>query len=143
MYTYQRHESFKGQNNNCKGSLSTMRLFNVRADRMYFSKRLCEEMGIKHGTHIAFSQDEFKPELCYIRVADDPDDNYETQSFLVGWARKDKRSLRGCCVVAARNVLNLVGAKKSCSVFVSPTPTTDEHGKKHYRLILEAPRFVK
>ena len=142
LYTFANKESCRGKANNPKGGLSLRRSINVRHDGILLSQLLCKELGIVHGSHLSFAIDEKKPDSCYIRIADDPDDTPLTQTMLVGWANKSRNTLRCRNAEASRHILNRVGADSSCVVHVSPKPLI-ENGKSYYRLIIEAPVFVK
>ena len=142
LYTFASNETRRGKTNNSKGRVAARRSLNVRLDCILLSQLLCKELGITHGSHLSFSIDEKRPDLCYIRTADDPDDTPLTQTMLVGWANKGRNSLRCRNAETSRYILDRVGAKNSCVIYISPKPFI-ENGKSYYRLITEAPVFTK
>lgn len=142
LYTFAQQESRRGKTQNATGSISGKRSLNVRLDCILLSQLLCKEMGIAHGTHLSFAIDESKPDCCYIRTADDPDDTPLTQTMRVGWANQRRRTLRCRNAEASRYILSRVGAENSCVVYVSPKPFV-ENGKTFYRILTEAPVFTK
>ena len=133
-YTFRRHDSLRGVVNK-RTSVARTLSFNGRV--IVLSVLLEQEMGIKKGSHVAFTYDEDHPENIYIRTADDADDTKDIQNTVNCISGKIK-TLRCTNSAVVRHVLNQVGAKKSCTCYVAPIPT-NINGKEHYQILLSCP----
>ena len=139
-YTFRRQDSWRGNVSNPKGSVSTRRTLNFCGKYIRLTKMMADHIGVTAGSHLAFTIDESKPNCIYVRPADEPDDTKEIQIPLL-YDHKEHGTLRCCSSVVVKHVLNLANAKKSCTCYVSPTPT-DISGKQHYKVLIENPYRV-
>lgn len=134
-YTFRRHDSKRGvvTGNNT----SNKRTLYFRDSRIIPSILLANELGVKAGSHLAFTYDEDNPENVYVRTADDADDTKDIQCSLHG-AKPGSKTLRCKNRAVVMHILSQVGAKASCTCYVSPTPT-NINGKEHYQILLSCP----
>lgn len=136
-YTFRRHDALRGVALNPNGHVSTRRTLNFRGCEIVMSALLADQLNVKAGNHLAFTYDEDHPDHIYVRTADDADDTRDIQ-FSLSSKQKDKHKLRCCNTAVVRHVLSQVGAKRSCTCYVSPEPTNIE-GKEHYQILLSCP----
>lgn len=133
-YTFRRHDSLRGVENK---RTSVRRTLCFRGRVIVLSILLAQELGVKSGSHVAFTYDEDHPENIYVRAADDADDTRDIQNTL-GCKYADGKTLRCTNSAVVHHVLSQVGAKTSCTCYVAPIPT-NINGKEHYQILLSCP----
>jgi len=117
---------------------SSRRTLRFYGKNIYPSALLADSLGLDSGSHVAITLDEDRPTNIFIRKADDADDNECTQTATVAYDCKRKGTYVFSSVAVVRHILELVGADKSVTMYVSPRPTTIE-GKMYYRILTETP----
>lgn len=141
FYTFRKNDARKSTSHGIRKS--SQRTLCFRPYGIYPSMQLCEQMSLYNGTHVAISYSMEKPSLIFIRHADDPDDDEQTQTAKVHYALGQQRK---SCKFNAREVVKhiflLTGATLSITLYVSQK-TTRINGKEYYRIMVENPLRIK
>ena len=136
-YTFRHSDSWRGVVCNTKGTTSTRCTLNFCGLFIRLTKLTAEKLGVRAGSHLAFTIDEDKPECIYVRQADDADDTKDIQ-FTVQYDKKKCGTLKCCSTLVVKHVLQYANAKKSCTCYIASAPTII-NGKNHYQVLVANP----
>lgn len=130
----------------CISSATSAGQRSIRMDRsgcIFLSGALVPELGLQEGSMIVLVGDEDDPKQWFLCIVDDKD------GFRIRLKRRERSNSKGekedCCYGAVFNcrylsnkILDIVGAEKSVTFMITPTPIEME-GLKLYKILTSNP----